>query len=60
MAAAIRELLLDAERRLNMSRFARARFREVLAWENSEEHLMQTYHNLLDSKAELKAKAELA
>jgi len=48
LGRAIRMLLLDVERREAMSRFARTRFREVLAWENSEPHLIATYRNLLD------------
>jgi glycosyltransferase involved in cell wall biosynthesis len=47
MARAIRELLLDVERRLVMSKFARARFRERLAWENSEKRLIAIYQHLL-------------
>src|SRR5580692_1429970 len=45
---AIRELLLDGDRRQVMSEFGRARFREVLAWENSEQQLIATYRHLLD------------
>jgi glycosyltransferase involved in cell wall biosynthesis len=51
MARAIRELLIDAERRKIMSRFARTRFREELAWENSEQRLIATYRHLLDGQA---------
>jgi glycosyltransferase involved in cell wall biosynthesis len=51
LARAIRELLLDVERRHSMSQFARARFREVLAWENSEKQLIATYRYLLDGQA---------
>ncbi len=51
LARAIRGLLLDVERRYCMSRFARARFREVLAWENSEKRLIATYRHLLDGQA---------
>jgi glycosyltransferase involved in cell wall biosynthesis len=47
MGRAIRELLLDPERRLSMSQFARYRFRKDLAWENSERHLIATYRCLL-------------
>jgi glycosyltransferase involved in cell wall biosynthesis len=57
LACAIRELVLDAERRHIMSEFARARFRKVLAWENSEQHLIQTYRNLLDNSLECHAAA---
>jgi glycosyltransferase involved in cell wall biosynthesis len=49
LARAIRELFLDAERRETMSRFARQRFREVLAWENSEQRLIAAYQQLFDS-----------
>ena len=48
LGRAIRELLLDDERREKMSQFARTRFREVLAWENSEQQLITTYRKLLD------------
>ena len=48
LAHAIRELLLDIKRRHSMSQFARTRFREVLAWENSETKLIATYQNLLN------------
>ena len=47
---AIRELLLDKERRESMSRFARQRFREVLAWENSEERLIAAYEQLFEQR----------
>ncbi len=46
LARAIRQLLLDVERRQVMSQFALARFREVLAWENSEKRLIATYRHL--------------
>lgn len=49
MGRAIRRLLLDVERRQSMSRFARTRFREDLAWENSEQRLIATYRQLLDA-----------
>jgi glycosyltransferase involved in cell wall biosynthesis len=55
MGRAIRELLLDPERRLSMSQFARNRFRKDLTWENSERHLIATYGCLLDSQAHSKA-----
>jgi glycosyltransferase involved in cell wall biosynthesis len=48
---AIRELLLDKERRESMSRFGRQRFREVLSWENSEERLIAAYEQLFEQKA---------
>jgi glycosyltransferase involved in cell wall biosynthesis len=48
MGGAIRKLLLDVERRQSMSQFARTRFREDLAWENSEQRLIATYRQLLD------------
>jgi glycosyltransferase involved in cell wall biosynthesis len=47
LARAIRELLLDPERRNDMSQFARTRFRKDLAWENSEQRLIATYRQLL-------------
>jgi glycosyltransferase involved in cell wall biosynthesis len=60
MARAIRELLLDGERRQKMSQFARSRFREELAWENSEQRLIATYRHLLDGQvpASLPARAD--
>jgi glycosyltransferase involved in cell wall biosynthesis len=51
LARTIREFLFDLERRRSMSQFARARFREVLAWENSEKQLIATYRHLLDGRA---------
>jgi glycosyltransferase involved in cell wall biosynthesis len=51
LGRAIRELLLNGERRRSMSQFARTRFREQLAWENSEQRLIATYRQLLDGKA---------
>jgi len=50
LGRAIRELVLDAERRKTMSRYARERFREVLAWENSEQRLIAFYRQLLDKR----------
>lgn len=47
LARALRHLLLDPERCRSMSLFARDRFREVLAWENSEKYLIATYRDLL-------------
>ncbi len=46
MGQAIRELLLDPRRRRMMSEFGRERFREELAWENSEQRLIATYRQL--------------
>jgi hypothetical protein len=34
-----------------MSQFARTRFREQLAWENSEQRLIATYRHLLGGQA---------
>ena len=48
LGLAIRKLLLDVERRQIMSQFARTRFREELAWENSEQRLIATYRQLFD------------
>jgi len=48
---AIRELVLDPDRRKTMSQFARQRFREVLAWENSEQRLIAFYEQLFDRKS---------
>lgn len=47
MAGAIRDLLLDPQRRQNMAQFARSRFREELAWDNSEPRLVSLYRQLL-------------
>lgn len=58
LARAIGGLLLDVERRESMSRFARTRFREVLAWENSEKQLIATYQRLLDGQACLPARPD--
>ena len=52
LARATRDLLLDPERRRCLSVFGRARFREVLAWDNSEERLISTYQALLQSANE--------
>jgi glycosyltransferase involved in cell wall biosynthesis len=48
LGRAIRELLLDGERKESMSQFGRQRFREVLAWENSEQRLIGAYERLFD------------
>jgi glycosyltransferase involved in cell wall biosynthesis len=50
LGRAIRELLLDVERRETMSRFARNRFREILAWEHSEQQLIATYRQLFEKE----------
>jgi glycosyltransferase involved in cell wall biosynthesis len=50
MARAIRDLLLDENRRQAMSEFGRARFREALAWENSEQRLIATYEQLFNGR----------
>ncbi len=47
LGRAMRELLLDGERSQKMSHFARTRFREELAWENSEQRLIAAYRQLL-------------
>ena len=49
MGRAIRELLLDENRRETMSQFGRRRFRETLAWENSERRLIASYEQLFDA-----------
>ena len=60
MGRAIRDLLVDGERRRSMSQFGRTRFREELAWENSEPRLISTYQQLLDGQvpAPLTARAD--
>jgi glycosyltransferase involved in cell wall biosynthesis len=45
-ARAIHALLLDKERRRAMSEFGKKRFREALAWENSEQILVAKYRSL--------------
>ena len=47
-AASIRELLEDEQRREQMSKFARDRFQDELAWEVSEEHLVRAYNDLFN------------
>ena len=47
LASAIRELLLDEERRGAMGQYGQLRFREHLAWENSEQELVKMYSALL-------------
>jgi glycosyltransferase involved in cell wall biosynthesis len=47
LGRAMRQLLLDVEQRQKMSQFARNRFREELAWENSEQRLIAAYRQLL-------------
>ncbi len=54
LARAIRELVLDADRRDAMSKFARDRFRNELAWEKSEKQLIATYRQLLDRPGRLR------
>lgn len=60
MGHTIRELLLDPSRRQTMSTFGRTRFREELAWENSEKRLIATYQQLFDGResASLAAQAD--
>lgn len=55
LAQTVRELLLDSERRRAMSQFARTRFREKLAWENSERNLVALYRELLQGQPRLAA-----
>ncbi|MFZ0396177.1 MAG: glycosyltransferase family 4 protein [Terracidiphilus sp.] len=47
LCAAVRELLIDSDRRQTMGRYGQQRFREHLAWENSEEALVEMYSKLL-------------
>lgn len=50
-AKEIRALLEDPTKRKEMSNFGKNRFKNELAWENSEQHLLAAYHHLLsDSK----------
>ena len=48
LACSIRDLLHDVNLRLDMSQFARTRFREILAWENSEKQLIATYRHIFE------------
>ena len=50
LGRAIRDLVLDTKRRETMSQFGRQRFREVLAWENSEQRLIAAYRQLFDRR----------
>jgi glycosyltransferase involved in cell wall biosynthesis len=50
LAAGIRTLLGDPQRRNGMSEFARDRFRNVLAWENSEKRLLAAYASLFGER----------
>jgi glycosyltransferase involved in cell wall biosynthesis len=56
MAVAIRDLLLDEERRAALSQDGQRRFREILAWENSEKELIDRYSALLDCAPGLRAR----
>jgi glycosyltransferase involved in cell wall biosynthesis len=49
LGVATRELLVDEERRLKMGRLGQERFRECLAWENSEKALTAMYSRLFGS-----------
>ncbi|MGA7521113.1 MAG: glycosyltransferase family 4 protein [Acidobacteriaceae bacterium] len=51
MSEAIRELLIDPDRRDRMSTYGRQRFREILAWEHSEQQLIGAYSDLLNNQA---------
>jgi glycosyltransferase involved in cell wall biosynthesis len=53
LGRAIRELLLDSEKRQTMSQFGRQRFRQDLAWENSEQKLIAAYERLFDQGSKL-------
>jgi glycosyltransferase involved in cell wall biosynthesis len=55
LCAAVRGLLVDEEGRKAMGRYGQQRFREHLAWENSEQELVRMYSKLLTT-----AKATLA
>jgi glycosyltransferase involved in cell wall biosynthesis len=50
MGRAVRELLLDRERRQVMSEFGRTRFLGELAWEHSEQRLISIYLQLFEGK----------
>lgn len=49
LGCAIRELLLDEERRQAMGHYGQQRFRECLAWEHSEQTLLRMYSQLLNA-----------
>ncbi len=51
LSVAIRDILSDEQRRDNMSEMGRKRFRDLLAWENSESELIARYRALLDWQA---------
>lgn len=51
-ASGIRELLEDAPRRERMSRFSKARFQQLLAWEISEEKLVNAYRELVHNPSQ--------
>jgi len=53
LSIAIRDLLLDEERRQLMGRYGQQRFCADLAWENSEQELVQMYHTLLSTDGTL-------
>jgi glycosyltransferase involved in cell wall biosynthesis len=58
LSAAIRALLLDEERRQAMGQYGQLRFREHLAWENSERELVRIYSELLSGAKAEGAQAE--
>jgi glycosyltransferase involved in cell wall biosynthesis len=50
LSAAVRELLVDEQRRQSMGHHGQQRFREHLAWENSEQELLTMYSVLLRTR----------
>jgi glycosyltransferase involved in cell wall biosynthesis len=50
LCLAIRDLLLDEDRRQALGRYGRDRFRTDLAWERSEQELVAMYTELLGAK----------
>jgi glycosyltransferase involved in cell wall biosynthesis len=47
-ASGIREVLKNEQLRQQMSKFARDRFQDVLAWEVSEDNLLRAYNELIN------------
>ena len=48
LAIELRNLIGNGERRRSMERTGRQRFRDSLAWENSEKTLIESYRQLLE------------
>ena len=57
-ATAIRKLLEDGQQRERMSKFAKDRFQQALAWEISEQNLIRVYNELLKEDSSLRRQYE--